>query len=538
LYANNNKIKSLAKELFLDENFCVQELYLQHNQLTSIPIELWEIDTISIFNASANQIDSIPSEISHLPNLVQFIFADNKLTFIPEEIGTLEYLEELNLSFNQIESLPSSIGNLYSLTKFYVAYNKLKELPEMSECTHLTEYFVSGNRDVTKLPNSLWETNTISKIYASDMQITEIGCLTKLEDLEVLDVSFNQISSIPEELADIAIFRRLNISHNKVSELPSIRSCYDLQNIDLSFNQFESVPEEIEEFLERNIEVLFDGNPCSDIKEELKDEIIHIHESNRFTIGIGDMIGKRPTMEDAMAICGNYPSDNNTDFFGLYDGHAGREAASFCGKNIHKEMISLLKEDENNNDILEALAKAYPKVNNQFKEYMDSDKWEGQSKHCGTTAVSVYMEQNNIYVVNVGDSRAVMSRNGKPLRLSFDHKPYSDEEQDRIRDLGGCVSGSTGRVNGLLAIPRAIGDFYMKPYVIDEPFKESYKLTEEDKFMVIGCDGVWDEVSDDRAIEIVSNEPNPFKACCALRDYAYMLGSDDNISVIVVQFNK
>ena len=539
LDVRNNKLKSLSGELFLDENFCVQEISLQHNQLHEIPMELWEIDTILVLNISCNFISVLPPEISHLVGLTRFIAVDNQISIVPEELGNLEYLEELNLSFNPIECLPESIGKLYSLSKFYMAYNKLKSIPELSESTGLTEFFISGNRDIKKLPDSIWKTSTISRIYASDLQLDEIPSLENLTDLEVLDVSFNQISTIPEDIGDLQLLRRLNVNNNKISSLPPLSSCYDLQNLDLSYNEFKEIPNEFHDFLERNVEILFDGNPASDSisDEKLKTEILHIHPSKRFTIGIGDMIGRRPTMEDAMAIYGDFMGDSS-DFFGLYDGHAGREAATWCGRHVHNQMKDFLNE---NNDLspLNALEKSYPAVNEKFREYMNSPDWEGSSKHCGTTAVSVYIVKNDIYVVNVGDSRAVLSRSGKPLRISFDHKPYADEEQDRIRNLGGCVTGDTGRVNGLLAIPRAIGDYYMHPFVTDVPFTKQYELNEnDDEFLILGCDGVWDEVSDEKAVHLVAAEPNPFKASCILRDYAYMLGSDDNISVIVARINK
>ena len=57
-------------------------------------------------------------------------------------------------------------------------------------------------------------------------------------------------------------------------------------------------------------------------------------------------------------------------------------------------------------------------------------------KHCGSTAVVCFIQDRKIYVGNVGDSRAVLSRKGKPVRLSFDHKPYSQEEEDRVRSFG------------------------------------------------------------------------------------------------------
>jgi serine/threonine protein phosphatase PrpC len=170
---------------------------------------------------------------------------------------------------------------------------------------------------------------------------------------------------------------------------------------------------------------------------------------------------------------------------------------------------------------------------------MYSEAWAGQSKYCGTTAVSVLIDADRVaHVVNVGDSRAVLCRGGAPLRLSFDHKPYSDEEQGRIRGLGGCVAGETGRVNGLLAVSRSIGDFYMHPFVTDEPFQAQVQLEEADEKLILACDGVWDEVSDERAVEIVMAEADPFLACAKLRDFAYALGSDDNISVMILHLKE
>ena len=76
-----------------------------------------------------------------------------------------------------------------------------------------------------------------------------------------------------------------------------------------------------------------------------------------------------------------------------------------------------------------------------------------------------FISSEQIYISNVGDSRAVLCRGGKPLRLSFDHKPSSREEEDRINAIGGYVMGETGRVNGVLAVSRSVGDFFMHPYV-------------------------------------------------------------------------
>ena len=535
---HHNLIESLPVDMFTDMNFGPEELLLQHNKLKQLPIELYEIDSLLTLNVMANEITELPSEIGHLVNLATLNMASNKITNIPEEIGNLGFLQELNLGFNEISNVPDSIGKLVALERLYLGYNKISKIPELTDCSELWEFFITGNTEIEELPKSLWDLTNLNKIYASNMKLTEIPDeILNLRDLEIMDFGFNKISKIPEDISELQILRRINVTHNQVSSLPSLSNCYDLQNIDISYNQFTEVPiEDFEMFLERGVEVLFDGNPASDQCPEghIKDEVIHIYPSKRFPIvGIGDMIGKRPTMEDAMAIQGTLNANENWDFYGLYDGHAGREAASWCGQYVHKILLEHLEKGE---EELSSLAASYPEVNNNFKEYLYSDKFTGESKYCGTTAVSVFIKDKDIYVVNVGDSRAVMCRNGEHLRLSYDHKPFEDTEQNRIRSLGGSVIGETGRVNGLLAVSRSIGDFYMHPYVVDTPFEKKYELTDDDEFLVIACDGVWDEVKDEVAIALIRDVKDPFIASCMLRDYAYLLASDDNISVMIIRF--
>ena len=82
---------------------------------------------------------------------------------------------------------------------------------------------------------------------------------------------------------------------------------------------------------------------------------------------------------------------------------------------------------------------------------------------------SHYIVNLQLYLANVGDTRVVLNKGGKAVRLSFDHKPNSDEEEARIRALGGFVIGETSRVNGLLAVSRSIGDFYVQIFPLPAP---------------------------------------------------------------------
>jgi len=105
--------------------------------------------------------------------------------------------------------------------------------------------------------------------------------------------------------------------------------------------------------------------------------------------------------------------------------------------------------------------------------------------------------------------------------------------------LNGYVMGEVGRVNGQLAVSRSIGDFYMQPFVTCEPFVNHVEMTDQDEFLILACDGVWDVISDQDAVEIVGQaHGDAARAATRLRDYAYLLGSDDNISVIVVNLKS
>jgi serine/threonine protein phosphatase PrpC len=81
------------------------------------------------------------------------------------------------------------------------------------------------------------------------------------------------------------------------------------------------------------------------------------------------------------------------------------------------------------------------------------------------------------------------SRNGQAVRISRDHKPNDEDEARRIVASGGFV-GNHNRVNGILAVSRALGDHMLKPFVSAEPTISVTNLKKSDLFMIIACDGV------------------------------------------------
>jgi protein phosphatase PTC1 len=94
-----------------------------------------------------------------------------------------------------------------------------------------------------------------------------------------------------------------------------------------------------------------------------------------------------------------------------------------------------------------------------------------------------------LYTANVGDARIVLCRNGKALRLSYDHKGSDENEGKRIANAGGLILNN--RVNGVLAVTRALGDAYMKDLVTGHPYTtETVIQPDSDEFIILACDGV------------------------------------------------
>mmetsp|Transcript_29110 Transcript_29110/g.52741 ORF Transcript_29110/g.52741 Transcript_29110/m.52741 type:complete len:616 (+) Transcript_29110:126-1973(+) len=132
--------------------------------------------------------------------------------------------------------------------------------------------------------------------------------------------------------------------------------------------------------------------------------------------------------------------------------------------------------------------------------------------HAGCTSVVAVIVGRTLVVANAGDSRAVICRSGGLTEpLSFDHKPLQNREMNRITNAGGFVN-QFGRVNGNLNLSRSIGDLKYKQVpgispaeqmITAEPDILSTSLRAGDEFIVLGCDGIWDCLSNEECVKYV-----------------------------------
>lgn len=140
-----------------------------------------------------------------------------------------------------------------------------------------------------------------------------------------------------------------------------------------------------------------------------------------------------------------------------------------------------------------------------------------------------------LYTANVGDARAVLCRRGHAVRLTYDHKASDAQEAKRITDAGGFVMNN--RVNAVLAVTRSLGDSAMKEFVVGAPYTTETTLTDEDTFLIVACDGLWDVVEDQDAVDLVREAIDPQEAANRLLAHALRNFSTDNTSVMVIRFN-
>ena len=139
-----------------------------------------------------------------------------------------------------------------------------------------------------------------------------------------------------------------------------------------------------------------------------------------------------------------------------------------------------------------------------------------------------------IYAANAGDARVVLGFDGVAFRMTQDHRTDDPNEVRRIEESGGFVF--KGRVLGVLAVTRSLGDHCMKEYVIAKPYtsEKVIRPETEESFIILACDGLWDVIEDQAAVDFVRNRIDEKELVAKyLVEEALKRGSTDNITVSV-----
>ncbi|KAF8083035.1 hypothetical protein N665_0541s0041 [Sinapis alba] len=221
--------------------------------------------------------------------------------------------------------------------------------------------------------------------------------------------------------------------------------------------------------------------------------------------------------------------DHELGLFAIYDGHMGDTVPAYLQKHLFS---NILKEGEFWVDPRRSIAKAYEKTDQAILSN-SSDLGRG-----GSTAVTaILINGRKLWVANVGDSRAVLSKGGRIMQMSTDHEPRA--ERSSIEDRGGFVSnlpGDVPRVNGQLAVSRAFGDKGLKTHLSSEPDIRDVTVDSQTDVLLLASDGIWKVMTNEEAMEIAKRVKDPQKAAKELTAEALRRESKDDISCVVVRF--
>jgi len=263
------------------------------------------------------------------------------------------------------------------------------------------------------------------------------------------------------------------------------------------------------------------------------------------------LIGLRPFNEDEMIVYMNIDGSDAkyapVNLFCVFDGHGGNAISRFLKKNLYPLVLNKQNcyplKDEIVHNIFNLLDKQITKIFGSKADYTGS-----------TALVVIHYVKNDgskhLQVINCGDCRAVLSRRNIGVQLTVDCKPDKFDEYHRITKLGGEITydGFDHRICGV-SVSRAFGDVAAKPYITHKPNIYNYELDVEDRFLVCGCDGVYDVLNCENVNDFVLSHmcldkntnklvPKDKRKNIAnlLGQYAIEKGSLDNISIIIVFF--
>jgi len=249
----------------------------------------------------------------------------------------------------------------------------------------------------------------------------------------------------------------------------------------------------------------------------------------------------RKTMEDEhdhrLGMC-----DGILDGFVVFDGHGGgivsKYAKSVLFDMVEKELETLKPTRVGLRQCIENVVAAVE------KKFLGNKKYD----HVGSTMILCLLNKKTKYLVcgNLGDSRAILCLSGgNTIDLSEDHKPDTAKESARLKKLPGAFvtnqRGDVARVNGNLAVSRALADMALKrPYLyVSNKVDISITLLNSDPFtLVLVCDGVTDVKTSAQVGEIISREKDKKKLAERLGRAALHDHTTDNVSVLVACYNK
>ena len=271
----------------------------------------------------------------------------------------------------------------------------------------------------------------------------------------------------------------------------------------------------------------------------------------------------RQEMEDFHCIKQALGKRPNLSYFAIFDGHGGKDVASYLSINLHHFLVNEINninfgtnDEENINNIMESIKLAFNKIDQEilnninfvnddgstatliFIYYNTLNIKENEKENTADTNNEINNIERTIICANVGDSSGYLINKLNIKQITKPHKCEDQSEVKRIKDNGGIVF--QGRIFGKLILTRTLGDKEMKKYgVLSLPDFYVKKIDKDDLFVVIGSDGIWDVINEEELFKM-GNEKELSSESFSKKIMAIAKERDtrDNSSCIVIKLNK
>ncbi|KAJ6310434.1 hypothetical protein OIU76_015207 [Salix suchowensis] len=272
------------------------------------------------------------------------------------------------------------------------------------------------------------------------------------------------------------------------------------------------------------------------------------HASGDYSIAV---VQANSNLEDQSQVL----TSSSATYVGVYDGHGGPEASRFVNKHLFPYMHKFAT--EHGGLSADVIRKAFNATEEEFCHLVKrSLRMKPQIASAGSCCLVGAISNDVLYVANLGDSRAVLGRGVDEdkkqtvvaERLSTDHNVAVEEVRKEVQALhpddSHIVVYTRGvwRIKGIIQVSRSIGDVYLKkpeinrdpifqqfgnpiplrrPVMTPEPSILIRKLRPEDLFLIFASDGLWEQLTDEAAVEIVFKNPRAVSSCLCLVCFIY-----------------
>jgi len=250
-----------------------------------------------------------------------------------------------------------------------------------------------------------------------------------------------------------------------------------------------------------------------------------------------------PQMEDDYSSVVDHETGQH--FFAVFDGHGGKDVAQYCSQRAPQVYFSVRNEHPDWN-VTQVWTTTYSLLDKEIQ-----DKLAIEDADCeGATSTTIHLQladngKLQLSVANVGDSKAILLDDNDVRVLTETHRPTTENEEKRVKAEGGRITGERNkRLNGRLAVTRALGDHLMKKTtkgLISVPFVQD-TITVNDannNVLVVASDGLWDVVPESLITHTVRTSAESAQGIAEkLKGLALQHRSMDNIAIVVIKMKK